>query len=267
MKISTNLKNFLCGRGSLRQALQGGKWEFRTGVGGSADDAATGSLLCEVVNADGGAWVQETRATAIITVTVTGTCTGITVEATPICETVTIPGTSLADDAAAIAEAINKYQAGTAGVGGYMFEAAVSGAVVTIFAPAGSGTAFNTTGTDMTIAVAGTITTTINGGSDDEMGLGAGGSTAGVAHSYGLLWDLPSAGQLAKDGVWSGTIDTTGTAGHVRITGNKDPDGNSYVCILTVGTSGAEYNMASTSMVAGIVHTINSFYLEIPTGS
>lgn len=254
-RFSTNLRTFVAGRGSYRQALQGGRMVIYSGSAPtSPDDAATGTSLCEIVNNDGGAWVSEIRATVIILVTVTGTCTGITVGGIPICGAVTMGGTT-ATDAIAIAAAINKFQ------GGIPCTATVSGSTVTVFAPAGSGTGFN----GLNTVVSGTVTVTINGGSSITMG-GA-GATAGVAHTYGLPWEEAASGVMAKSGTWSGTIDNTGTAGYFRIIGNKDALGNPFVVQGSCGTSGADYNMASTALTLSLVHTVNNFNITLPVGS
>lgn len=81
----------------------------------------------------------------------------------------------------------------------------------------------------------------------------------------------PSAGAMSKNAsVWSDTVLVSGVAGYFRIVTTHD-DGTDDTTTLdqpraqgTVSTSGAELNMANTSLVVGEVHTVDSYSISLP---
>jgi hypothetical protein len=164
-------------------------------------------------------------------------------------------------------------------VGAVTYGAAGAGEFYVI-APKNSGTAFNTA----TVTFANTTTTAnINGGgasttATGAFGPGTGGSTAGVAAVNGLTMTYPaSAGLISNYGVWSGVASATGTAGWFRIicTPNYDTglttlstSGNDTLFQMridgTVGTSGADMIVTSTSVTSTVTQTVSSFALTVP---
>lgn len=166
-------------------------------------------------------------------------------------------------------------------VGSVTYGAANAGEFYVI-APKNSGTTYNTA----TITFANTtITADINGGgtpTTTESGAfapGTGGSTAGVACANGLTMTYPaSAGIISNSGVWSGVASATGTAGWFRILCNPNYDtglttlstsGNDTIFIGridgTVGTSGADMIVTSTSITSTVTQTVSSFALTVPS--
>jgi hypothetical protein len=66
----------------------------------------------------------------------------------------------------------------------------------------------------------------------------------------------PSAGVLTLNAIASGTAASTGTATWFRIV---QSDGSTHVLDGTVGTSGADLNLNTTSIVSGATVSITSF--------
>jgi len=85
----------------------------------------------------------------------------------------------------------------------------------------------------------------------------------------GLEFDDAVSGVLSKKSTetWSGTAGNTGTAGWFRIHAPGDALGSSTTDERidgACGTSGAELNMSSTSIVSGSVHSVSTFQLTMP---
>lgn len=88
----------------------------------------------------------------------------------------------------------------------------------------------------------------------------------------GLEFGAASAGKIAKSSaVWSGTVDSSGTAGWFRFYANAtDAGGADTTPFLypridgSVGTSGRELNMSSTSLTAAATMTIDTFEITLP---
>lgn len=85
----------------------------------------------------------------------------------------------------------------------------------------------------------------------------------------GLEFDDAASGVLSKKSTetWSGTAGNTGTAGWFRIHAPGDALGSSTADERidgACGTSGAELNMSSTSIVSGSVHSVSTFQLTMP---
>jgi hypothetical protein len=85
-----------------------------------------------------------------------------------------------------------------------------------------------------------------------------------------LDWATAASGAMTKGtGVWSGVIANTGTATHWRLYNNADgaPTGSSttYARVQgTIGTSGADGNLSSTSLTATNTQYIDYFSIGIP---
>lgn len=87
--------------------------------------------------------------------------------------------------------------------------------------------------------------------------------------SAGLEFDDAASGVLSKKSTetWSGTAGNTGTAGWFRLYAPGDALGSSTTDERldgACGTSGAELNMSSTSIVSGAVQSISTFQLTMP---
>lgn len=82
----------------------------------------------------------------------------------------------------------------------------------------------------------------------------------------GLDWDAPVAGVLGKtSAVWSDAGIATGTAGWFRFYANDYDVASNALCFDgAVGTSGAELNLSSTSIVLAATTTIDEFEVTLP---
>ena len=94
-----------------------------------------------------------------------------------------------------------------------------------------------------------------------------GGAFTKGTSTNGLEFDAPVAGVLGKKDAdtWSDTGIEDGTAGWFRLYANNFDTGADALCIDgSVGTSGAQLNLASTSIVQDATTTIDEFEITIP---
>jgi hypothetical protein len=252
IEYSTALRNFLQNHGSKKQALEGGVFEIFSGAApASPNDAASGTRLLRVTLASGGL-TAEVLSEGTITLTGTsGTCTNVTVDSVSILDSTVTFDTDLTTTATALALAINASKHTRE-----RYFAFSSGAVVTVQALPGTGTTPNGFILDSTM-VGGDLA-----GADVNLGTAA----AGVANVNGLTFSGSVTGALSKAGVWSGVVLATGTAGYFRMTGSVADDwlvdAAPWTRIRlqgTCGTSGADYNMNTTSLTQSATHTMDSW--------
>ena len=96
----------------------------------------------------------------------------------------------------------------------------------------------------------------------------AGAFTAGTA-TNGLEFDAVVTGKLSAltTQTWQDAALATGTAGYCRLYDNAHITGSSTSSIRlqgTVGTSGAELNISSTSLTVGATTTVDTFDITVP---
>lgn len=216
----------------------------------TADAAITGTLL-GVVSASSAALTKETRAAS--TITVTGGSTSIL--------TVTVGGfniipdgavlynTSTTQTASDLSDAINRNG---------IFEASVSGAVVTIRPPAGSGTTYNAAAVTSTGSVTATY---VN-------------MSGGVAPVNGLIFGPAAVGVITKlsSQVWSFQgVNGPNTAGWFRLYGSDTADSGAVISTTlyprldgSIATSGADLNLSNITITNGSTNTIDTFAFTIP---
>ena len=89
-----------------------------------------------------------------------------------------------------------------------------------------------------------------------------------AARCDALCFGLPASGSMSKSSdTWSGTVDTSGTAGYFRIV-RPDDDGTESTTQKrlqgTISTSGSELNMSNTSLTATQPHTVDDYSLTEP---
>lgn len=252
IRQSTGLRNFLGAYGSYKQAFTGGRLMIYSGSQpASADDAPSGTLLVTVTLASG-AWTAETRgfATTELTGGGSGSVGTLVANGIEIMGSLTNFNGSLAQTAADIVAKINAYQRLVNG----LYAEVPSGAIIKVWAPLGSGTAWNTK--DITAGTLTTITVT-----DTDFG-------SGVAAVAGLTFSYSGSGALTKSGTWSGVGLADGTAGWFRLVGPlTDTYASSAVLHRldgNVSTSGANLNLASTTISTGATTTIDTFTITVP---
>ncbi len=256
IKYSSKLREFLAGYGSMKRALEGGVIEIFTGAAPTnPDDAETGSTLVSISLASGTV-IPEILSAGTVEITVDGTVTGITVNSGNAIQimsgTVTAQGT-LTLTAAAVVANINRF------ISTPNYSATSAAGVITITALPMTGAGPN--GDVVTAAGGATFA------AEENMGT----AVAGVAAVNGLTYDDFPLGVLDHTGVFSGTVLATGTAGYFRIKGSvidaggADTSPYEFIRIQgTCGTSGADYNMDSTSLTYNATHTIDDWDITIP---
>jgi hypothetical protein len=252
LRYSTGYRNGLLQGKSFKELFADGVIRMFTGSQpSSADTGATGTLLVTITRAAQTfvASILSTRQTDAVKVTA-GTATEV--------YTVAINGNPYAytmqggDDAFAIAKGlaalvrknnlVNCVPWTNGGLGGVMVEAKCAGEVYSVLVS--------------TTASVGTIAW-----------------SACVANSRynGLLFGSASAGVIGKESAyaWSGSAIVTGTAGWFRLSENDDDyDADSTSCVRidgTVGTSGADLTVGSSSLTANGAVTLDSANFTNPS--
>jgi hypothetical protein len=251
IRQSTGLRNYLNNYGSYKTAFTGGKLLIYSGSQpATADTAASGTLLV-TISLGSGTWTAETPSVATVELTGggSGTVDTLTANGLEIMGSATTFSADLATTAGLVAAKINAYSRLQYGIKA----AVLSGAIISIYAPQGSGTAWNTK--DISSGVT-TITKT-----DTDFG-------SGVAAAYGLTFDVSVAGVIAKSGTWSGTAAADGTAGWFRLCGPiADAQALSTTLIRmdgNISTSGANLNLASTTITTSATITVDTFTITVP---
>lgn len=253
IRRSTGLTNAILGTLGFMGAMNGCYMEIYTGSQpASADALKTGTRL-GVVTASSATLTKETRATGSITLTggSSGSINTLTVGGLNVIPDGAVAyNTSLNQTAADLCEAINR--------NGIM-EATVSSATVTLMGRPGTGVT--------TAAVTASLTTIT--ASYVNMGSGV----AGVAPVNGLRWVLPTAGIVAKptNQVWSFTGEATGVAGWGRLYASNTADSGALLSgapwyprlDFSVGTSGADLNLANVNIVSGAPNTVDQFQFSL----
>lgn len=251
IRLSTALRNFMLGGGSLSQAFSGGILEVRTGgQPAEADNAATGTKLVTFTAASG-TWTAETPATGSIELTggASGSVNTVTVDSINILDTAVPFNTSLAQTASDLADALNRSSLNTD------FDADVSTATVTLTSRPGRAVRYNS------ITIAGSLTT-ITATYTAPSG--------GVVAANGLWFAEPATGILTKRAaqVWSGVAVASGTAGWFRLKGVRTDNDASSTTLMrldgTIASSGGNLTMSPTTMTIGATQTLASFSPTIP---
>lgn len=256
LRYSDAARNFFAGLGSYRDAFNNGRVEIYAGTQpATANAAVAGTLLCTITNASG-ARTSETLAVGNITLTggASGSVNTLTVNGIDILGGAVPFNTSLNQTAIDLAAKINTFR------GSVRYVASVVGAVVSITALPGTGTApngFVVTGGNTT------ITSTY------------GNLAGGVAPVNGLLFGAigGAVGTISKQTtqVWTGVNANSGTATYYRIYGSIADTGvlDSAAAFIredgAIATSGGELNMTSTGLVAAATTTISAWDRNFPT--
>lgn len=155
---------------------------------------------------------------------------------------------------------------------------------VYVIAPKNSGAMLNSLSANLTVSTPANCAFQINQGTANTSGAFANATygALGVAanESVQLTMSYPAnAGTVTKAGTWSGTAANSGTAGWFRIlcTPNYDANGTTNLSTTgadalfimridgTIGTSGADMLVSSTSITAAVSQTVSTFSLTVPT--
>lgn len=248
LRFSTALRNNLAGNKGFASTFAKGSINIYSGTQPStADSAVTGTLL-GTVTLSSGALTQETRASQTITVAgASGSINTVTVSTLNIIPSGAVAFNTSADQTASdLCDAINRDG---------LFDATVSGAVVTVLAPRGAGTTYNTLAFATTVT---TLTATV----------GAGTISGGVAAVNGLTFAAPVSGVVSKSGVWSFNGVAVGTAGWFRFIASS-ADGGGVSTTLerldgSIAVSGADMNLSNIAITVAAPNTIDTFSYTAP---
>lgn len=247
IRFSTGLRNQLAQGQGFARIFHRGYMKIWSGSQPANPDAVETGTNLGIITLSSGALTKEVRATATLTVTGTsGTLTAVTVGTAPI---VVDPGlvsylTSTTVTAALIADAINR-----SGIA----QATSSTNVVTVTAPPGMGTAWNT----LALAATGITCTGSN-------------FASGVASVNGLYFAQPATGVLSKDSsVWSMSGIAAGTAGWFRLYGSNDPEGATSSILYprmdgSCGVGSGDAQLSSLAVAVGSPHTVDVFTFTVP---
>lgn len=99
--------------------------------------------------------------------------------------------------------------------------------------------------------------------------LSAGAHVAG-AFGNGLEFGTAASGAISKaaGATWSGVAAASGTAGYFRLCANATDAGGASTTLPrvdgSIGTSGADLNMSSTTITSGQTYTIDTFTITLP---
>lgn len=261
LKFSSGAVNAVANKFSWYEALANGRLLVYSGTQPTtADDDPNSTKLIEFT-LGGGAYTAPAGSKAMVSLSgSSGTIDSITVGGFIELLNSAVSVTPDAAGATALADAIN----GTFNVIGVT--ATASGADVTLTGPDFLGASLN--GASLTVGAT-TVTSTVNGGSSSTFG-GTGSPGAGTDAVNGLtmVFDHDSNVLAKGSGSWQGTAITGGTAGWFRyVGGSSSEDGASTEAIRfdgSIATSGADINLASTSITASSIQTINLFEFTVP---
>lgn len=254
VRLSTGLRNMLCGRQGFSSIFTQGEIRIYSGTQPvSADAAATGALLGVVGE---GGWQRQLGARASQTLTLAGT-DGVVMDvkvgdvSVMQVKPYDLSGlvqfdTDLATTAALVALAINRTGICTA---------SSSGAVVTVFAPACVGDAWN--GLALSADTGGLTAT-------------SGGNMGGGLHwNQGLLFAESASGSVTKlvSQEWKFNGSAGGTAGWFRLVGWADDPGQASTTLArldgSIGATG-DMTLANNTISQGAPNTIDAFSFTFP---
>lgn len=257
LRFSPALQNFIATNGSWKDFFDEGSIEIYTGTQPATGDLAVSGTLLVTLTSSAGAKTNEIRAQGTVTLNsgAAGSVDTLTVNGVEIMGSATNFNTSLTQTAADVTLKINRNPKNKDIV------ASSAGAVITLTAQPGLGALPN----------GWVVATGITTMTKTDVNIGT--TTTGVSAVNGLKMDYnPAAGVFTKDGtqVWSGTPVATGTAGWFRYKGAVVDAGalDSSAVFLrmdgNISTSGANMNMASTTVTTGVLQTLSTFSFTVP---
>jgi len=249
LKLSTGLRNFLTGEGTLRKAFEDAVLYIYSGSAPeSADLAPTGVLLCKVTKASGAVSDGARSTPKLCTVTISGTpdpgdIVKLDIDGTNYYYTLVADDNTLAKVALKVARMLNDSP---------NVDAIATGTTGVIYCqsrfPGVDFTLTEETSTGITVVVSADI---VANAAVNTLKLGA-----------------PADGVIAKTAdIWSGVNLATGTAGYFRLVTSSDgldADETDIRLQGTVSTSGADLNLSSISLVSAATLTIDTFQLTEP---
>ncbi len=245
LRLSTKLCNNLAGPTGFAATFANGVIDVYTGTQpSSADSAATGTLLGTITQASG-AWTAETLASQ--TITVAGSAGSINTVVVGTLNIIPLGAVAFTVDAAttaaALAAAINRNG---------LYAATVSGTVVTVKAPAGTGAAHNGVAFATTVT---TLTATV----------GAATLSGGVDAVNGLTFNEASGKSVTKSGTWSFVGIADGTAGWWRMRASPADAGGADTTFIyprldgSCGVGSGDMSLSNVVIAVSAPTTVDAF--------
>lgn len=252
LRYSTGAVQKMMSNASFKDIFQNGKLEIYSGAQpATPETAVTGTLLCTITESSL-ARTAEVLASGTVTLNTgaAGSVNTLTVNGVDILGAVVPFNTSLTQTAADVVTQCNNFK------GAVEYDVTSAGAVITITALSGTGTAPNT------FVVASGVTTITK----TDVNL-----SGGVTAVNGLKYLNPVGGVLNKNTtLWTGVNGNSGTAGWYRMygsvadAGGTDSTNTSIREDGAIATSAAELNMVSTTLTATATTTITTWQRTMP---
>jgi len=248
IRLSTGLRNNMVGATGLSASFLNGFIDIYTGSQPVTADSPVMGTKLGTVSLSSQATTDEVRSSGTLTFSGTaGTVANVTVGLLNIMPARAVAFTiDLATTVALVAEAINDSG---------LFSATAASAVLTVTSPPGSGAAYN----------ANSLAANVSGGLSAVSG---GTYAGGVDAVAGLKFSQPTAGTVAKSGVWSFNGIAIGTAGWFRFRGSvADAGGTSTtLCRMdgSIAVSGGDMNLSNIAITVGAPTTIDTFTVTLP---
>jgi len=252
LSLSTGLRQFLTGEGSLRKAFEDGILNIYSGAApANADAAPTGVLLAKITVGSGAVTANARSTPQLKTVTISGTYSGV---AKFLLNGVAIQYSLVAGDSTAALAAVS--------IARFLNDTQVLSAIET--------------GTTCVIYVqyrfdGGAFTLTENSSTTVSVSV-----YADIAANVALITcklGVAVLGAISKDAsTWSGVALADGTAGYFRLVttldgADSDTDYSDCRIQCNVSTSGAELNLSNINLVSGATETIDTFTLTEPASA
>lgn len=252
LKISTGLRNYLTGEGSLRKALEDAVLKIYSGTAPATADAAETGVLLATITKSSGAVTSGDRSTPRVYKILIGSYTtghtflvAVTVDGvgpTTYTYTAVSADDSVIKVAAKVARMLNdipQLRAVPSLADGNLYvQCDIDGLDVTLADPGGG---------------SGTLTVT---------------ALQSASRVNTLQLGAPAAGVIAKNSdIWSGVAVASGTAGYFRVVTSADSGSSSSTDVRmqgNVSTSGADLNLSNLNIVSGATQTIDTFELTLP---
>lgn len=249
IKLSTGLRNFLTGEGTLRKAFEDAVLYIYSGAApATVEEAPSGTLLCKVTKASGAVTSGDRSTPQLMKVTISGTPNAgdvvkLLLDSVAFEYTLVAADDDVTKTATKVARMLNdsaQVDAIATGADGILY---VQGRTAGV-----SFTLTENTSTGITCTVAATVTAAVRANT-----IQFGAATAGV---------------ISKSAdVWSGVATATGTAGYFRLVTSSDgldADATDIRIQGTISTSGADLTLNNINITSGATQTIDTFSLTEP---
>lgn len=253
LKLSTGLRNFLAGEGTIRKAFEDAVLYVYGGTAPATVEEAPGTanLLYKVTKASDGVTAGDRSTSQLEKITIghsgapnAGDTVVLVLDGTTLTYVVLTADSSVTKVATKVARMLNdcaQVDAIATGADGVLY---VQGRI--------AGVSFTLTEGSCTGWLSATVATQVTA----------------AARANTIQFGAPNTGVLSKSAdVWSGVATASGTATYFRLVTSSDgldADANDMRIQGLVSTSGAECNMTNLNVVIGSTQTIETGFITIP---